>query len=156
MHGARLFLNGSALLAACALVAGCGVFDGVRVEGAAPTAIAWHGTTYVTDFQSVPWDRPDNLGLTQHTYVSHLTWRQWGGNRAVGKGISFDMDCAPGCLEKDDSIPSYPVTLVLSGLTRRAHAAYYAHASLSPADGRPAPAWSEPDLDDLTLHVPEK
>ncbi|MEU9960560.1 hypothetical protein [Streptomyces sp. NPDC050982] len=147
-----VFRVGAAGLLTCALVAGCGVPGGVRVEGAAPTALPWSGTTYVMDYQSVPWDRPESLALTQDTWLSHLRWRQWGGNRAVGTGVSWDMACTSGCT--DDGISTYGVTVVLSDPRRRAHAAYYAHVSVSPARGEKTPDWAETGIDDLTVHVP--
>ena len=145
--------SGALLLVLCVAVAGCGAAGGgVRAEGAAPTAIPWRGDTYVLDYKSVPWDAPESLSLTPFTWLSHLTWKSWGGNRAVANGFSWDMECVSGCAA--DGIPSYRVTVVLTDLERRAHAAYYHHASVLPAGGAKVPAWAEAGVDDLTLHVP--
>ncbi|MDX2700698.1 hypothetical protein Sipo8835_29365 [Streptomyces ipomoeae] len=140
----------------CLVVAGCGVSGvsgGVRVEGAAPTAIPWRGSAYVLDYESVPQEKPDSFSLTSNTWLSHLTWKGWGSNQAVANGFSWDMSCSSGCT--DDGIPSYRVTLVLGDLTRRAHAAYYRHASLRAARGARTPTWAEPGLEDMGLHVPD-
>lgn len=143
---------GASALVLCVVVAGCGADGGVRVEGAAPTAIPWRGGAYVLDYKSVPWDSPDSFSLTPSTWLSHLTWKRWGSDRAVGSGFSWDMGCVSGCA--DDGLPAYRVTLVLTDLKRRAHAAYYRHASVLPAVGEKAPDWVEAGVEDLTLHVP--
>lgn len=137
----------------CLVVAGCGVSGGVRAEGAAPTAIPWRGTAYALDYESVPQEEPESFSPTPDVWLSHLKWRRWGSNLAVANGFSWDVACVSGCTE--DGMPSYRVTLVLTDLKRRAHAAYYGHASLRTARGEKTPGWAQPDLDDLVLHVPK-
>ncbi|MGW0842019.1 hypothetical protein ACWD26_17960 [Streptomyces sp. NPDC002787] len=62
------------------------------------------------------------------------------------------MGCVSGCTE--DGIPAYRVTVVLTDLERRAHAAYCRHPAVLPADGEKVPDWAQTGVEDLTLHVP--
>ncbi|MEV3971312.1 hypothetical protein AB0K68_24690 [Streptomyces sp. NPDC050698] len=137
------------VLAAC--LTGCGaVDDGLRVEGPAPTGIAWRGPVYVEDWGAVPRQRPDLVSLTEYTTLDRLEWRGWGSPRATATGYVIGLGCLPLC--GDDGPLSYPVRVVLSGLVKRQYAAYYSHASVT-AVRPPAPYWAE-DVSSVTLRVP--
>ncbi|MET9970201.1 hypothetical protein ABZZ80_30870 [Streptomyces sp. NPDC006356] len=134
-------------------MAGCGTAGGggTRVEGPAPTAIPWSGPVYVDDARSIPRQHPDVMDLTESTTLYGLKWRGWGTSRAVATGLVVDFACLSNCPHGDP--PTFPVSLVLSGLVKRQYAAYYGHAELIP-DRPPAPAWAL-DVGDIRLRVPK-
>lgn len=141
----------AAFVALAGLLTGCTASGGVVAHGPAPTAIPWTGPVYVLDREGRPRRQPDLFDVTADSSFGQITWKHWGGPRAVGAGWEVDLACLAGC--KGDSPDSYPATIVLSGLTRRENAAYYSHASFT--SPRPLPSWAE-KLGEVTLRVPAR
>ncbi|MEV0555199.1 hypothetical protein AB0I27_17300 [Streptomyces sp. NPDC050597] len=131
-------------------LAGCGAAGGVRVEGAAPTAIPWSGPAYMVDARSIPRHAPDVVDLTETTTLYGLKWKGWGSSRAEATGLVVDFACVSGCSHGDS--PSFPARLVLTGLVKRQYAAYYRRADLAPVRP-PAPDWAV-DVGTVRLPVP--
>jgi len=131
---------------------GCGTADErLRVEGPAATRIPWTGPVYVLDWRSLPRQRPDLMDLTEITVLDRVKWHGWGSPRATATGTVIDLPCVSGC--PHDALPSYPVTIVFSGLVKRQYAAYYGHAAVTPVH-RPVPEWAE-DVSSVSLHIPK-
>ncbi|MGW0712967.1 hypothetical protein ACWD4G_44805 [Streptomyces sp. NPDC002643] len=149
VHRSALCATLVAWLLAC--LTGCGTPDsGTRVEGPAPTRIRWTGPVYVLDWRSRPRQRPDLMDLTEITVLDQLVWKNWGSPKAFVTGVVIDLPCLSGC--PHETLPSYPVTIVFSGLTKRRYAAYYSWAAVTPVH-RPAPDWAE-DVHRVRLRVP--
>ena len=129
------------MLATVLLAAGCGAYQGVRVEGPAPTGAAETRTVYVLDEMGNPLQRPRDLALTEFSSLNRLRWTSWGGATAT----------ATGEVSGTWSEHAYPAKVTLTGLELRERSAYYGRAEVE-APGLPADQAAE--LRDLKLLLP--
>jgi hypothetical protein len=60
--------------------------------------------------------------------LTEITWASWGGETALGKGISVANTCEPSCAEGD--FATVGVDLTLSGLVERDARLVYSQVSM--------------------------
>ncbi|WKX71369.1 hypothetical protein [Streptomyces sp. XD-27] len=139
-----------ALTLAALGTAGCGgPDDRPHVEGPAPSLTRGAGRpVYVADAAGRPLRRPTNLGITEHTGLFQLSWRNWGRAKAVATGRVSGLWCTTTKCSED----GYPATVELSRLEDRENVAYYTRATVRSAHLPPDQA---AELRDARLPVPE-
>ncbi|MFD9206534.1 hypothetical protein ACFVZM_09635 [Streptomyces sioyaensis] len=145
-----------AVAAVCALlltavgVTGCGTPPRPRVEGPAPRPTPSSGPAYVSDTMGHPLTRPTGFALTEFSSVSRLSWRSWGGPKAVATGRLSGNWCLPRCTGT-----GYPATIELSRLQRRENVSYYTRAAVRSSHLPPGGHDGETDLSAVRLPLPE-
>lgn len=143
----------TALATCCVLVlaavglSGCGDPEQPQVAGPAPSPTQARGPVYVSDTLGHPLTRPTGFGLTEFSSVSRLSWRSWGGEKAVATGRLSGTWCLPRC-----SGDGYRATLELGRLERRENVSYYTRATVRSAHLPPA---DSDDLSAVRLPLPE-
>ncbi|MFI9262529.1 hypothetical protein ACIGT4_33200 [Streptomyces sioyaensis] len=146
----------TAVVSVCALlltavgVTGCGTSAQPRVEGPAPHPSPASGPTYVSDTLGHPLSRPTGFALTEFSSVSRLSWRSWGGAKAVATGRLSGNWCLPRCTGN-----GYPATVELSRLQRQENVSYYTRAAVRSSHLPPGGHDGQSDLSAVRLPLPE-
>ncbi|GAB7032470.1 hypothetical protein AB0G35_03540 [Streptomyces sp. NPDC021749] len=126
---------------------GCGGPATPHTEGAAPRPTRVSGPVYVSDTMGHPLSRPTRIGLTEFSTLTGLTWRSWGGPKAVATGRLSGTWCLPRCSDS-----GYRATVELSGLVRQENVSYYSRAAVRSSH---LPPEDSDDLSAVHLPVPE-